>query len=74
MIHVRVEPTLKKKAEMVLKKLGVTSGEAIRMFLTQIVIKNEIPFSINLESDDTKENYTEVKNEAHLKKLIGRNS
>lgn len=71
MIHVRVEPTLKKKAESVLKKLGVSSGEAIRMFFTQIVIKEEIPFSIDLESDDKKQNYTEVKDEAHLKELIG---
>ena len=71
MIHVRVEPTLKKKAETVLKKLGVSSGEAIRMFFAQIVIKEEIPFSIDLESDDKKENYTKVKDESHLKKLIG---
>jgi len=70
MVHVRLEPTLKKNAETVLKKLGVSSGEAIRMFFTQIVIRKEIPFSIGLEFDDKKENYTEVKNEAHLKQLI----
>ena len=70
-IHVRVEPNLKRKAEAALKKLGLSSGEAIRMFLTQIAIKNKIPFSIDLENGDRSENYTKVKNEAHLKELIG---
>lgn len=71
MIHVRVKPTLKKKAESVLKKLGISSGEAVRMFFTQIALKEKIPFSIDLESDDKKEHYTEVKDESHLKELIG---
>jgi len=70
-IHVRVEPSLKKDAEAVLKNLGVSSGEAIRLFFTQIVLKKEIPFPIDLETGDKNENYTEVKNEAHLKELIG---
>ena len=70
-INIRVDPRLKQKVEAVFKKLGLSSGEAIRMFLTQVAIKNKIPFSLDLETDDRQENYIEVKSEDHLKELIG---
>jgi len=45
-LHVRMEPAVKKKAEKVLKELGLTSSEAINMFYTQICIQSAIPFEI----------------------------
>ncbi len=45
-LHVRMEPSIKKKAEEVLKDLGLTSSEAINMFYTQICIQSAIPFDI----------------------------
>ncbi|MCP4371982.1 MAG: type II toxin-antitoxin system antitoxin, RelB/DinJ family, partial [Deltaproteobacteria bacterium] len=38
-IHARIEPRTKKKAEDVLKKLGMSPTEAIRIFYTQICLK-----------------------------------
>ncbi|KKL55729.1 hypothetical protein LCGC14_2252520, partial [marine sediment metagenome] len=35
-VHARIEPKTKKKAEGVLKKLGMSPTEAIRLFYNQI--------------------------------------
>ena len=71
LIHARIEPSLKEAAEKILKELGMTAAEAIRMLYAQIARKRGIPFGLDLESEDTPEYYTEVKNDAQLKELIG---
>jgi DNA-damage-inducible protein J len=70
MIRARITPELKASAESILKKLGVTSTEAISIFYTQIVIQKAIPFDVRLESGDKKQQYTRVKSSKHLKQLI----
>ena len=71
MIRARTNPELKKKAEIILEKLGLNPSEAINLFYTQIVLHKAIPFNIWLEAGDKKENYTKVANAKHLKKLLG---
>lgn len=48
MIQVRVRQELKVAAEEVLDKLGLTTSQAITLFLAQVALKGEIPFSISL--------------------------
>ena len=48
MIQVRVKQGLKFAAEEVLEKLGLTTSQAITLFLAQVALKGEIPFSISL--------------------------
>ena len=38
MIHARIDPRLKKSAEAVFSKIGLSTAEAIRLFLTQVEI------------------------------------
>ena len=45
-IHVRVEPKVKEEVEKILKSLGMTSAEAINIYLRQIIINSGIPFEI----------------------------
>ena len=52
-IHARVEPQTKRKAEGVLKKLGITPTEAIRIFYRQISLRGGIPFSIEIPNERT---------------------
>lgn len=73
MIHARIDPKLKQEAESILKRLGITSAEAIRMYYAQIANKKAIPFRLDLEEGDLEENYTKVEDETHLKSLIGLN-
>lgn len=52
-IHSRIEPEVKAQAESILQRLGVSSTEAIRMFYTQITLRNGLPFSIDIPNEET---------------------
>lgn len=45
-IQVRVDDDLKSKADTLFKELGIDTTSAIRMFLTQAVAYNGIPFEV----------------------------
>lgn len=45
-IHVRIEPEIKKEVEAILSTLGMTSAEAISIYLRQIILNSGIPFEI----------------------------
>ena len=64
-LHIRVEPSVKQKAEKTLNELGLSITDAINVFLNQIILNEGIPFAIvkprfNSESinaiEDTKNN------------------
>ncbi len=52
-INIRVDNDLKKEAEAVLKKLGMKTTDAIRMFLTQITLTKSLPMQIKLPNKTT---------------------
>ena len=45
-IQVRVEAELKSKSDALFKDLGTDTTTAIRMFLTQVIAANGLPFEI----------------------------
>lgn len=45
-VHARIEPQTKEKAEEVLRKLGLTPTEAIRLFYHQICLRDGLPFPV----------------------------
>ena len=49
-VNVRVEPDVKKQAEDILEKLGVSTSAFINMTYRQVIMKREIPFSVELPS------------------------
>lgn len=54
-VHSRIEPEIKAKAESVLHRLGVSPTEAIRMFYTQIALRNGLPFAVEIPNEETEE-------------------
>ncbi len=52
-IHSRIDPDTKEKAETILNRLGVSPTEAIRMFYTQITLRNGLPFSVEIPNEET---------------------
>jgi DNA-damage-inducible protein J len=54
MVRARVEPELKRDAEAVLKKLGLTSSEAITLFLTQVKLCGGLPFPVRVPNQRTR--------------------
>ncbi|MBQ8676947.1 MAG: type II toxin-antitoxin system RelB/DinJ family antitoxin [Alphaproteobacteria bacterium] len=51
LIQARVDSKLKEEAESIMSKLGITLNEAIRMFLTQVIIQKGIPFRATLKTE-----------------------
>lgn len=53
-VRARVATDLKQEAEKVFEELGLTTTEAIRMFLAQVRLRRGMPFSVTLptENDD----------------------
>ena len=47
-INLRVNPTLKSDAEIILARLGIPMSTAVDMFLNQIVLRGGIPFSVTV--------------------------
>lgn len=47
-IHIRVEPKVKEEVEKILDTLGMTSTEAINIYLRQIILNSGIPFEIKI--------------------------
>lgn len=45
-LHIRVEPTVKQRAEKTLNDLGLSITEAINVFLNQVILHDGIPFEI----------------------------
>lgn len=51
-VRARVDVDLKEQSEEILERLGLTTAEAIRLFLSQIRLRRALPFKIELPQDD----------------------
>ncbi len=67
-ISVRIDATLKKQAEQILNKIGMTTSRAITTFYKQIVLWKAIPFRIGVPPAKPKflEEYTKEELDAEL--------
>jgi addiction module RelB/DinJ family antitoxin len=68
-ITARVEPKLKARAGRVLAKSGVTTTQAITMFLTQIVLNEGLPFDVRVPHAQTRKVVEELENPVKRAKL-----
>jgi DNA-damage-inducible protein J len=68
-ITARIEPKLKARAARVLATVGVTTTDAITMFLRQVVLRNGIPFEVRVPNAETKKAIEELENPAKLPTL-----
>jgi len=53
MINTRIEPKLKSRAEIILRKVGLTSAEAVRLFYMQICLQKGLPFLVKIPNKKT---------------------
>jgi DNA-damage-inducible protein J len=52
MVRARVDPKLKDETDKIFSELGISTTEAIRMFLAQVRLRRGLPFSVGLPSDN----------------------
>ncbi len=65
-VHARIESKTKKKAELVLKKSGISPTEAIWLFYNQICLYGGIPFPILITNETTKKTLKKSKQEENV--------
>ena len=63
-VQSRVDPSLKEKAEIVLSSMGMSTADAIRIFLQQTVNEGRLPFQphAKIPNAETIEAMEELKN------------
>ena len=59
-VSVRVKPEIKKRAENVFEKLGMTPTDAITMFYSQVSLRQGIPFPVEIPNDVTMKAITDA--------------
>jgi DNA-damage-inducible protein J len=68
MIHARVDPKLKKSAETVFSEIGISTTEAIRLFLKQVELHKGLPFPVSIPNEQTIAAIAEANAPAKLKR------
>lgn len=59
-IHARIDPETKEKSEAVLRSLGMTPTEAIRLLYRQIALRNEFPIELKVPNRITQETFSKT--------------
>lgn len=65
-VRARIEPELKREAEAVLKELGLSTTEAIRLFYRQVALRKGLPFDVKIPNAETLEAMREAKEGKNL--------
>lgn len=52
-VQSRIEPLVKKQAAAIFKTLGLSTSEAIALFLKQVTLQDGIPFSLHIPNKRT---------------------
>jgi DNA-damage-inducible protein J len=60
-IHARIEPALKQSAEKIFRKLGMTTTEAISIFMRRVIMEKGIPFDVKIPNKKTRKAIADVK-------------
>ncbi|MSO99355.1 MAG: type II toxin-antitoxin system RelB/DinJ family antitoxin [Rhodospirillaceae bacterium] len=55
MVRARMEPGLKKDAERVMKHIGISPTEAIRLFYRQVTVHRGLPFELRIPNAEMRE-------------------
>jgi len=68
-ITARVEPKLKASAGRVFSKVGVSTSDAITMFLRQVVLHDGLPFEVRVPNAETARALREMRNPTKRAKM-----
>lgn len=66
-VTVRLDPKLKKDAQVVFEDLGITTTQAISMFLKQVSMRKGMPFPVEVPNNETLQAMEDATNRRNLK-------
>jgi DNA-damage-inducible protein J len=61
LIQTRVEPDLKAEVERILREIGISTSEAITIFLNRVKLEKGIPFELKIPNARTLEAMKDIK-------------
>lgn len=56
----KLDMSTKKEAQEIFKELGLSLGDAVNLFLTQVKLRRGIPFDIEMPNEKTKKVFKEI--------------
>lgn len=65
-IRTTIDPAVKKETDAILKSLGLTMSEAIRLFLNQIRQEKAFPFEIRVPTAETRQALREANDKKNM--------
>jgi len=70
-IHMRVEPDMKNEADFILGRLGMTTTDAINIFLNQVILRGGLPFEVRLPvpNETTRQAMYDAENNINLRRF-----
>ena len=68
-VRARIDPETKRKAEVILKRLGLTHSALITMTYRAVAETGGIPFSLHMPNAETQEELRRVRNPEERKRL-----
>jgi len=60
LIQTRVEPSLKAEVEKILREIGISTSEAITIFLNRVRMEKGIPFELKIPNSRTMEAMNDI--------------
>ena len=67
-VHVRLDETLKNDASAVVERLGLSLSSAITLFLSQVALRKEIPFTLSVPHEFNSETVAALEEGAAIAK------
>ena len=58
---IKLDVEVKTKAKEIFKELGITMGEAVNIFLSQVALHKGLPFEVKIPNDETKKAIEEAR-------------
>ena len=68
-ISARIDPEVKRRAEKVFRKLGLTASQAITLFYKQVQLRQGLPFSVEIPNDETEAAVREARERHKLQRF-----
>jgi DNA-damage-inducible protein J len=65
-IRARIEPNLKKEAEKLFSKLGLSTTQAITLFYRQVQLRKGLPFDVVIPNETTLKTFQDTDAGRHL--------
>lgn len=66
---IKLDKHTKEEAKKIFAQLGISMGDAVNMFLTQVTLSKGIPFEIKIPNDETKSVMKDILKDKNIEKF-----